>query len=240
MLQENLPSGVFTLKNFDRYLSMVLSQDGFTNDFRRLHKELYIPAVDVDTGRYDVFGEGDLSDVPISSAVTASSAMPIAFQPVHIHGKDYMDGSVGRAAHVDIAINHGADLCLIINPIRPVFNDRNVACILPSFSGECAGIKDKGMSFIFDQALRANTYSKIQMSVKRYQAEYPDKDFLVIHPDPTGSVMFLSNVISLTAKLDVLHYGYASTARTLKENFSLYQQCFEKAGIKVSIDHFKE
>jgi len=165
MLQENLPSGVFTLKNFDRYLSTVFSQDGLTNDFRRLHKELYIPAVDIDTGRYDVFGKGDLSDVPISSAVTASSAMPIAFQPVQIHGKDYVDGSVGRAAHVDIAINHGADLCLIINPIRPMLNDRNMVCI-PSFSGECAGIKDKGMSFIFDQALRANTHARLDMSVK--------------------------------------------------------------------------
>ena len=239
MLQENLPSGIFTLKNFDRYLSNFFSQEGYTNDFRKLRKELYIPAVDIDTGRYDVFGEGEYADIPISLAVTASSAMPIAFQPVRIQGKDYIDGGVGRAAHVDIAINHGADLFLIINSVRALHNDRSKVCIM-SFSGQCAGIKDKGMSFIFDQALRANTENRIYMSVKRYQAEHPEKDFLMIQPDSTESVMFLSNVITMTAKLELLHYGYISTVRMLKENFSLYHECFEKAGIKVTPDHFKE
>jgi predicted acylesterase/phospholipase RssA len=239
MLQENLPSGIFTLKNFDRYLSDFFSQEGYTNDFRKLPKELYIPAVDIDTGRYDVFGKGEYADVPISLAVTASSAMPIAFQPVQIYGKDYVDGGVGRAAHVDIAINHGADLFLIVNPIRPLLNDRKKVCIT-SYSGECAGIKDKGMSFIFDQALRANTQTRIYMSVKRYEAEYPEKDFLMIQPDSAETVMFFSNVITMAAKLEVLHYGYTSTVRTLKENYSLYSQYFEEAGIQVTIDRFKD
>ncbi len=239
MLQENLPSGIFTLKNFDHYLSNFLAQEGYSNDFRKLKRELYIPAVDIDTGRYDVFGEREYADIPISQAVTASSAMPIAFQPVHIRGKDYMDGGVGRAAHVDIAINHGAELFLIINPILPLVNDRAKVC-MTSFSGECAGIKDKGMSFIFDQAMRANTFTRIYMSVKRYQAEHPQKDFLIIQPDSTETVMFLSNVINMNAKLEVLHYGYISTARSLKQNFSFYRQCFDKAHIKVTTDRFKE
>ena len=239
MLQENLPSGIFSLKNLDGYLSRLFSTEGFTNDFRRLRKELYIPAVDIDTGQFDVFGEGELADVPISTAITASSAMPIAFQPVRIHGKDYVDGSVGRAAYVDIAIKHGADLCVIVNPIRPVFNDRNQVCI-SSYSGECTGIKDKGMSFIFDQALRANTQARINLSVKRYRAEYPEKNFFVIQPDPTGSVMFSSNVISLVAKIDVLRYGYTSTIKTVRENALRYRQCFEEAGIKVSTDRLNQ
>lgn len=239
MLQENLPSGIFTLKNFDCYLSNFFSQEGYTNDFRKLKKELYIPAVDIDTGRYDVFGEGEYANIPISLAVTASSAVPIAFQPVTIRGKDYVDGGVGRAAHADIAINHGAELFLIINPIMPLVNDRTKVCIT-SFSGGCAGIKDKGMSFIFDQAMRANTFTRIYMSIKRYQAEYPSKDFLMIQPDPTEAVMFQSNVINMTAKLEVLHYGYISTVRMLKQNFSFYQHCFDKAGIKVTLDRFKE
>ncbi len=239
MLQENLPSGIFTLKNFDRYLSSFFAQEGYSNDFRKLKRELYIPGVDIDTGRYDVFGEAEYADIPISLAVTASSAMPIAFQPVHIRGKDYMDGGVGRAAHVDIAINHGGELFLIINPVLPLTNDRQKVC-MTSYSGEYVGIKDKGMPFIFDQAMRANTFTRIYMSVKRYQAEHPRKDFLMIQPDPTETVMFLANVINMTAKLEVLHYGYTSTVRTLKQNFSFYQQCFDKAGIKVTTDHFRE
>jgi len=239
MLQENLPSGIFTLKNFDQYLLAFFAQEGYTNDFRKLRKELYIPGVDIDTGRYDVFGEGAFADVPISLAVTASSAMPIAFQPVHIRGKDYVDGGVGRAAHVDIAINHGAEVFLIINPITPLNNDRSKVCIT-SFSGRCAGIREKGMSFIFDQAMRVNTNTRIYMSVKRYQVEFPDRDFLMIQPESTETVMFLANVINMTAKLELLHYGYTSTVRTLRENFSLYEKCFARLGIKVTADRFRE
>lgn len=75
------------MKNFDLYLSNFFSQEGYTNDFRKLRKALYIPAVDVDVGRYDVFGEEGFDDVPISQAVIASSAMPILFQPIQIRGK---------------------------------------------------------------------------------------------------------------------------------------------------------
>jgi NTE family protein len=238
MLQENLPSGIFTLKNFNRYLSGFLSKNGYSNDFRMLRKELYIPAVDIDTGRYDVFGEGDMADVPIALAVTASSAMPIAFQPVYIKGKDYMDGGVGRPAHIDIAIHHGAQLCLVINAIHPIINDRSKACIT-SYSGRCTGIKEKGMSFIFDQALRANTMTRIYMSMMRYQAEHPNKDFLMIQPDPNESVMFLANVISMSAKLEVLQYGYMSTVSALREHSPRFEASFAKMGIKVSPDRFK-
>ena len=239
MFQENLPSGIFTLKNFDRYLKTFLSQTGYTNDFRELRKELYIPATDIDTGRYDVFGEPEFDDVPISLAVTASSAMPIVFQPIRIRGKDYVDGGVGRSVHLDAAITHGADLCLIINPVQPIFNDRDKVCI-PSWSGRCVGMKEKGMSCIFDQALRISTVTRIYMSLKRYQAEYPEKDYIMIQPDPTDVVMFHANVINLNARLEVLCYGYTSTADVLRRDFSAHEKLFSKYGIRVNVERLKK
>src|SRR3990172_4784211 len=56
MLEEYLPSGILTLKNFDASLGRFLTQPGYSNDFRKLKRELYIPAMNVDLGRYDVFG----------------------------------------------------------------------------------------------------------------------------------------------------------------------------------------
>lgn len=235
MFQENLPSGIFTLKNFDTYLDNFFSMDGRTNDFRKLRRQLYIPAVDIDWGRYDVFGEPGFDDVPISRAVTASSAMPIVFQPVTIKGRDYMDGGVGKVAYMDVAMTHGADLMMVLNPVQRVENDRNRIC-LTSLSGECVSIKQKGLSFIYDQAQRINTVSRLYMAMKRYKAEHPEKDFLLLQPDPFDSVMFLDNVINMSAKLEVLNYGYKSTVATVTERFDTYRECFAKCGIKVTLD----
>jgi predicted acylesterase/phospholipase RssA len=235
MLQENLPSGIFTLRNFDTYLTDFFSKDGRTNDFRKLRRQLYIPAVDIDRGRYDVFGEPGFDDVPISMAVTASSAMPIVFQPISIKGRDYMDGGVGKVAYMDVAINHGAELMLVLNPIQRVENDRNRFC-LTSIRGECASIKEKGLSFVWDQAQRISTASRLYMAMKRYKAEHPERDFLLLQPNPSDAVMFLYNVVNMSAKLEVLNYGYSSTVATVTEQFDSYRESFAKCGIKVTLD----
>ncbi|MBI3609092.1 MAG: patatin-like phospholipase family protein [Nitrospirae bacterium] len=238
LMEEYLPSGIFTLQNFDDYLGSFLSQPGYTNDFRKLKRELYIPAVDVDSGRYDVFGEGEFADVPISKAVTASSAVPIVFQPVQIKGRDYIDGGVGRVAYMDIAINHGASLQFVINPIVQIINDKTKVC-LPTLYGACGSIKDKGMSYIFDQGNRISTATRIYLGLKRYQAEHPDKDFLLIQPDPSDALMFLYNVINLAARLEILNYGYVSTVNTLKAQFGAHEKCFAKHGVKVTLKRFR-
>jgi predicted acylesterase/phospholipase RssA len=238
LLEEYLPSGIFTLRNFDDYLAAFLSGPGYTNDFRKLKRELYIPAVDLDLGRYDVFGEGEFADVPISQAVTASSAVPIVFQPVQIRGRDYIDGGVGRVAYMDIAINHGASLLFVINPIVHIVNDRTKVC-LPTLYGYCGGLKEKGMSYIFDQGNRISTSTRIYLGLKRYQAEHPTKDFLLIQPDPSDSLMFLYNVINLAARLEILNYGYVSTVNVLKTQFSTYEKCFAKHGVKVTLKRFR-
>ena len=238
MLEEYLPSGILTLKNFDAYLNRFFRKPGYSNDFRELDKELYIPAVDIDLARYDVFGEGEFADVPISTAVTASSAIPIVFQPIHIRGRDYVDGGVGRVAYMDIAINHGATFSLVINPIVPVINDQSKICLPTSYSA-CGSLKDKGFTYIYDQATRISTATRIYLAMRRYQVEHPDKDFLLIQPDPSENVMFFYNVINMAARLEILKYGYTSTVNTLKAQFPSYEKCFARFGIKVSLDRFK-
>lgn len=239
MLQENLPSGIFTLKNFDLYLSRFFSLEGFTNDFRNLGKELYIPAVDVDMGRYDVFGEGEFADVPISQAVIASSAMPIVFQPVHIRGRDYIDGGVGRVAYMDIAMNHGAEMIWVINPVQYIINDRD-RIRLPSLSGDRVGIKDKGLSYIYDQAMRINTSTRMYLAIKRYRFEHPTKTFVLIQPKPSEAFMFAHHAVSFNSRVAVLRYGYLSTMQALKEEFKYYETSLSRHAIRVTSDKFKE
>ncbi len=242
MLQEALPSGIFTLKNLDIFLAGIFNQDGYTNDFRKLKKELYIPAVNLDTGRYDVFGESGpeaFDAVPISTAAVASSAIPIIFQPVSVNGSDYIDGGVGRVAYMDIAMNHGADLMWVINPIQYITNDRRKVC-LPSLIRKYPTIKEKGVSFIYDQALRINTATRIYLAIKRYRSEHPQKHFVLMQPDPSETMLFSHHPVSFDSKIDILKYGYRSTMEKLKKDFDYYQACLSPYNIKGRLDHFKE
>lgn len=239
LLQENFPSGIFSILNLEKHLRKSFSLLRSSNDFRELDRELYIPAIDIDTGNFTVFGEGDNADVPVSMAVAASSAIPLLFQPVTIKGKDYVDGSVGRIAHINIAVNNGATFALIINPVIPINNDRKTICI-PSFHGKCVGLREKGLSFIADQALRVNTETKLYLGMKRYRAEYSDIDFFLFQPPRTEVEMFSYNIMSLFAKAEVLNYGYFSTVRIIMKEFDELKKGFGKLGIKVSLDKFKK
>ena len=70
----------------------VLEEDGRTDDFRRLARELYITATDLDTCERVVFGADGFDDVPISTAVRASTALPMVYEPVRVGDRELVDG----------------------------------------------------------------------------------------------------------------------------------------------------
>ena len=77
--------GLFAMKGFhDIYLNCFP-----TNTFEDLHIPLYITATDILKGELVYFSTGNLS-----SAIMASSCLPLLFQPVEYDGNLYVDGGV--------------------------------------------------------------------------------------------------------------------------------------------------
>jgi len=199
IMQEFLPPGLFSLNNLHKYVSSVLYPEGKTNDFRNLTKELYIPAVNLDSGQRMVFGEDELT-VPISKAVAASAAIPLFFRPLRINGNDYIDGSTSQVSHVDIAIRNGAKLIVIINPTQPIENEATKNS-LPTFDGTCGRLVEKGMSTISDQARRVETSMRVQLGFDRFKQEHPDIDYIVIQPKRSDGFLFLHGVMEFDSPL---------------------------------------
>ena len=81
-LAEGLPSGAYTGAGIERYLHSVLSEPGRSDEFSELRRELYLTATDLDTCERIVFGAEGYDDVPISTAVRASGALPMVYAPV--------------------------------------------------------------------------------------------------------------------------------------------------------------
>jgi NTE family protein len=57
------------------------SEAGRADDFRRQRRELYLAATDLDTCERIVLGAREWEDVPISTEVMASTALPMAYKP---------------------------------------------------------------------------------------------------------------------------------------------------------------
>src|ERR1700751_2076548 len=107
-LAEGLPSGLYSEQGIERSVRTILSDPDRTDDFRLLRNELYLAATDLDTCERIVFGAEDWDDVPISTAVRASSALPMIYKPVEVKDRELVDGGIVSPTNLDIAVEAGA------------------------------------------------------------------------------------------------------------------------------------
>jgi len=229
-IEERLPPGLFALDSYQRFFSQLLQSYGKTDSFAGLSRELFIPATDLDLGTRRIFSNADGDQVPISNAVAASSAIPLFFRPVRIQGRDFIDGSTGRVAHIDVAIKAGATTMLIINPLLNIMNDRSSVCI-PGSDGKCARISEKGMSFIQDQASRIETRVRLDGEIRRAQAEFPQVKIYRIEPSSAEVMMFLHPTMSYAEREQILRYGYTSMTSILKRRRAVIEELMQFHGL---------
>lgn len=244
ILQEQFPAGIFSLQPLQNYLCNAFAEQGLFDSFQELPSELHIPAYDLDTGKRVVFGKHSHSDVQISQAITASCAIPYFFRPQKIGGRYYIDGNTGRTTHIDIAIEQGAKLIVLVNPRVPMNNDPEVTC-LPSLSyGDCASIANLGISCAWEQSQRIENQEKLAMAMEGYRRDHPDVDILVLEPGPEESLLFFQSPMSQVARNHIMRYGYHLSLGQLQEKFSEFAAAFKRNGIKCSnanlIDRFPD
>ncbi len=122
-LAEGLPTGVYSGSGLEYYMRTVLSDPDRTDDFRLLDPELYLAATDLDTCERIVFGANDWDDVPISTAVRASTALPMVYKPVQVRDRELIDGGIVSTTNLDIAVEAGAKFIVVVNPLVPYVND---------------------------------------------------------------------------------------------------------------------
>jgi predicted acylesterase/phospholipase RssA len=238
-IEETLPAGVFSLEPYRAYLKRLLASPGCTDSFGALRRELYIPAVTLDTAELVLFGAEPYHEVPISDAIAASSALPLYFRPVTLGGVDYVDGGVGQVVHFDRPLLRGSRLLILVNPVIPIRNDPGEVCI-PTFSGHCARLQEKGVSFVIDQSQRISSRQRLILGLERFRHLYPDARILLIEPPPRDSVLFLENILNYSARAAMLEYGYRSTVQLLRARFQEFRDAFESHGVTVSLERLRD
>ena len=219
-----LPHGIFSLDGLEAYVRDVLTRPGRTNDFRRLRRRLYIPATVLNTGEVHVFGATPRERTPISAAVAASAAVPLLFEPVRIDGIDYVDAAVTKTAHAGLAVECGARLVVIVNPVRPLVLE----------SAGRGSIRDGGPLAIAGQGLRVVLHRRLRDGLRRHAREHADTDLVLLEPYERDMRLFDYHLMTYGHRHEVIRRGYRTTVKTILADFDRYQALFAKHGITMA------
>ena len=233
MLLPLLPSGFFDSSHLGKYLHRILETTGCTDDFRELDKELHIVACALDSGKRVVFSRFRHGAVPISTAATASSAVPVLFKPVRIDGVDYVDGGTKGISAIDVAVDRGATLIVVINPIVPV--DGATMQVPESLRGQMrTRLADLGVRGVYNQVFRGMLHDGMLDHIRLVRDNHPDVDILLIEPRPDDDKMFFHELMSYSARLMVLQHGYESVSNGLYDTWGYLRRILPKHGIHIT------
>ncbi|MGI8461985.1 MAG: patatin-like phospholipase family protein [Solirubrobacterales bacterium] len=232
-LAENIPSGLYTGAGIEDYVDEVLSDPDRTNDFRLLEPELYLPATDLDTTERVVLGEGEWSDVPISTAVAASGALPVVYSPVEVRGREFIDGGIRSTTNVDVAVENGAKFIVVVNPMVPYVNDFSKR-IPTMFGTRVRRVSDMGAAAIAQQSFRVLSHDRLHRAVEDWEETYPGVDIILIEPEPDDELMFGTSIMDYGGRLSIAKHGFESVTLRLARDYERFKEIAEKHGIEIS------
>ncbi len=228
-----VPTGLFDNAEVERFLREIFGRRGRSNDFRKLDRELYVIAVDLDSGEAVRFGGKDWDDVPISKAVQASSALPGLYPPVEVRGRHFVDGALRRTMHASVLLERGIDLLIGINPLVPFDSTKQDSDPGVPQDHETHRIWQGGLPAVMSQTFRTLLQSRMQVGLAKYAQQYPDIDQLIFEPNSNDGEMFFTNAFSFANRRRVCQLGYRNTLQDLRNRAETLRPVLAAHGIRL-------
>jgi len=201
-----LPAGFLTIEPLERWLQQMFHSQGLPGRFSALRKPLLIPALDLDRGQRVVFGGSPATDPGIARAVAASCALPRLFAPVEIGGRFFLDGAIGTAPPLELALERGVRRLVFFNPM--------VASCEPSLfadagpAPECRQVSRCGSAAVLAQCRKLDHEAAVTTALEAARARHPEAEILLIQP--RREEMFSQGTMDHGAYREVLERGYRS------------------------------
>jgi predicted acylesterase/phospholipase RssA len=220
-LLKTVPVGFFKGAALKEFVEKQLAREGRSNDFRTLERELYIGATDQDTSAHVVFGWGQWRDIPIATAVRASCGLTPFFEPEKIRGRYFVDGQYTRTSNFHFAVERGAKLVIVVNPLVPVRVEQ------PGY------VRAKGGVFAGLQALKAVIHTRFMHSIRHAAETYPDIDFVLFHPESEDMRLLSGSPMKYSIRTEILNMAYRCTVRKIQRDFEILGGTFAKHGFRL-------
>jgi NTE family protein len=232
-LADLLPSGLYTGSGIEEYVANALADPDRTDDFRELACELYLAATDLDTCERIVLGGPGWDDVPISAAVRASTALPMVYQPARLKDRELVDGGIVSTTNLDIAVEAGAKLIVVVNPLVPYVNDFTKE-IPTLFGTRTRRVSDMGFPKIGYQTFKLLAYQRLHEVARGWRDRYPGVDIILIEPDTDDELMFQTNILDYRSRLRVATHGFQSVTVKLADDYENLREVAGHHGIEIS------
>lgn len=221
---DSLPAGLLSLDRYERFVSEFFLRRGIPNSFRSMPRTLRIAAYDIDSGSRVMFGAEGFEDVPVSLACAASMALPLFYSPVRVNDRHYIDGGLGRGAHLDVVEAAGISLSIVVSPMVPV---QAAPGAVPTGHGARESVRDKGLLWTYNQAMRIGAHARLRQEIAAHASTMR---VLTLEPEPSDAVLFLHNPASPEARRAILEYAYRTTRQRVTQWIERHRDVAEQMG----------
>ncbi len=237
VLTRLIPTGLFSTASLERFLRKNLRRAGIPNHFVRAYKktgkELYLTAVDVNTGRKIVFGHDEpYHDVPITQAVVASCGLPFWFKTVRLQNPrfgeagerrhlDLADGGIVRTANIRTALAKGADLVVCYNPFRQI-----------QYTNLERSLYEHGAYALISQYFRILLGTRLELAREGFFSDDSvQADMVFIEPAEDDYLFFLINPVNAWSRHRAAEHGFQQAHKAIEDNFVVLRDVFRTHGI---------
>ncbi|MEX1280903.1 MAG: patatin-like phospholipase family protein [Acidimicrobiia bacterium] len=155
-------------------------------------------AFDLEERRRVAFGTEQAPDVSLRDAVSASSAVPIIFDPHRIDGRSYVDGGVASGTHADLvlAADQPLDLVIIIAPM--------------------AADEGRHRAYPFESLLDRVGRKALETELAQIGSAWPDTDVVVLRPRPAVLAAMRPNPMDPTRAVPT----FVATLNSMKQRLA--------------------
>ena len=199
-----LPCGIFAGDRLRDYLQRQLTRPGMSDRFEDLRRPLFVGATDQDTSEAVVFGELGLRHVPIHRAVRASTALVPLYDPEEIDGRYYIDGAFTRTTNMRVAVNHGATLVILVDPLVPVFAEQ------PGY------VQARGGMFASTQGLKSLINGRFDKAVRALRQLFPDVHFYLFRPEGEEMRALAGSPMKYFYRREISDIAFENTVRKIR------------------------
>jgi predicted acylesterase/phospholipase RssA len=238
-LARALPTGLFDPRALETYLRRNIARTGIPDDFaaayRHTKKELYLTATDLNRGEIVVFGHDEpYRQVPISTAIAASCALPLWYKPMMIDNPrrgepgepdrlDLVDGGLMRTANVRVAVEKGCELVVCYNPFTRIRYDR---------AGR--SLYEHGLPSMASQAMRTLIGARLDLAKEVVFLDPNVKaDVVFIEPAEDDYTFFGMGALNFWTKDRAAAHGYQAVRESLEATHELLSGLFHHHGIEL-------
>jgi predicted acylesterase/phospholipase RssA len=157
----------------------------------------------------------------------------VVYKPVRIGDREFIDGGMRGTASIDLAIERGATLVVVINPLVPFENTPDNQLQFDK-KDKYLYLSEKGVQSIANQTARIVLHSGLHYHIKQTQRAHPEVDIILIEPKPEDYQMFFFNIMRYSARLVVARHGFESVTVDLAEDYDKYKNALARHGIPIS------